>query len=775
MDDIEEAFYDHPLPATRTGPLYNAFSYPTKISPEAIALFIATHSAPGDTVLDVFGGSGTTGLAAKLCDKPTPAMLEQVAQRGLNPVWGPRHAVLYEIGSLGSFVSRVMCNPPDSARFAQAANELVAAAEAVGGWLYRTTGPAGETATIRHIVWSDVLVCPDCEARTPYWDLSYDTTRFGSRAHSRARNATPSSRQTGAHARSRPFTTRCSGAPRNVDVACPPLCTARRARSAGSAGRNRPTPSPPSAPSATVPASAPRTPMVWGDLYRSGYHHGISHVHHFYSARNFLAVATLWELIERFDDDLRDALRLLVLSFNASHSTLMTRVVVKHGQKDLVLTGAQSGVLYVSGLPVEKNVFEGVRRKVGTLVSAFALIAGSRSTVDVVNASSTDLQLDDGSVRYVFTDYTPFGAYIPYAEINQLNEAWLGTTTRTTQAEIVVSAAEGKDVAAYGELMAHVFAEIARVMADDALATVVFHSAKADVWRGLTSAYGRAGLTVRTTSVLDKTQVTFKQTVSHDDGQGRSAHPPDEAGGFRRAGGDHERRGHRRRRAGRCAGERASGRAHAGALVLALRYTLPRRRSAGDHRSGRVLQTGRARGCVMAVAEGVRDDGFRSDAERKKRLGQYFTGVRLARTLAALASAHNARSVIDPMAGSGDMLLGCLDHGAVPELIGAIEIDPSAHAVCGERLRASGAEPAAVVLGNAFSPDTIGHLPTTSWDVVITNPPYVRYQSVARAAGLEENLPSATEIRHGLIAIIGDMEALDATDKILFRKLVEGY
>src|SRR4051794_29655002 len=29
-----EALYETPLPATRTGALYNAFSYPTKISPE---------------------------------------------------------------------------------------------------------------------------------------------------------------------------------------------------------------------------------------------------------------------------------------------------------------------------------------------------------------------------------------------------------------------------------------------------------------------------------------------------------------------------------------------------------------------------------------------------------------------------------------------------------------------------------------------------------------------------------------------------------------------
>jgi DNA modification methylase len=58
-----DALYKNPMSATRTGPLYSAFPYPTKISPEAIALFIAAHTKPGDTIFDGFAGSGTTGLA----------------------------------------------------------------------------------------------------------------------------------------------------------------------------------------------------------------------------------------------------------------------------------------------------------------------------------------------------------------------------------------------------------------------------------------------------------------------------------------------------------------------------------------------------------------------------------------------------------------------------------------------------------------------------------------------------------------------------------------
>jgi hypothetical protein len=69
-----DKLYGSPLPSTRTGMFYNAFAYPTKISPETIAVYIATHTKPNDTVLDVFGGSGSTGLAALMCEHPTAQM-----------------------------------------------------------------------------------------------------------------------------------------------------------------------------------------------------------------------------------------------------------------------------------------------------------------------------------------------------------------------------------------------------------------------------------------------------------------------------------------------------------------------------------------------------------------------------------------------------------------------------------------------------------------------------------------------------------------------------
>jgi hypothetical protein len=162
--------------------------------------------------------------------------------------------------------------------------------------------------------------------------------------------------------------------------------------------------------------------------------------------------------------------------------------------------------------------------------------------------------------------------------------------------------------------------------------------------------------------------------------------------------------------------------------------------------------------------------GRAPDAERRKRLGQYFTGVGLGRILAALAQAEKAESIIDPMAGSGDLLASCLEIGATPASIAGIEIDRAARDACSNRL-----PQADCILGSAFDPDSISRLPKTEWDLVIGNPPYVRYQSFSEKAEVDHFLPSAMQIRTGLLQTLPRISALDAEDKRLFAHLISGY
>ncbi|MDE0453542.1 MAG: DNA methyltransferase [Gammaproteobacteria bacterium] len=509
-----DALYGSALPATRRGPLYAAFPYPTKISPETVALYIAAHTRPGDRVFDGFAGSGTTGLAALLCQDPPIDLRREASRRRLRVEWGPRKAVLYEISAMGAFVARMLNHPPDPSIFRRVAEQILRDVESEFGWLYAAEDTSGNKGCIRHVVWNDILRCPNCGLETPLWDacVSLRPARID------ARFQCPSCKAeypVGAVERVME---------RVLDNSLDNVIERRlrsMARVYGVTGTARWSRRPnrsdlellDQVARTPIPACVPDLRVRWGDLYRSGYHHGISHVHHFYTHRNLLAFGRLWERANAVDGSLRDAIRFWLLSYNASHATIMTRVVAKSGQKDLAVTSAQPGVLYVSGLPVEKNVFRGLARKLSTITSAFASMHGRTGGVAVHQKSSCTVELPDGSVDYVFTD-PPFGANIPYSEISMLNEAWLGQLTDATE-EVIISKSQSKTVNGYRHLLARAFGEVNRILKPEGRATLVFHSASADVWNALRSAYTDAGLGVEHAGILDKRQQSFKQVTTN--------------------------------------------------------------------------------------------------------------------------------------------------------------------------------------------------------------------------------------------------------------------
>jgi len=323
--------YATPLPSTRTGPLYNAFSYPTKISPEAIAVYIATHTEPGATVLDAFAGSGTTGLAALLCDKPTPEMERMAKALGVIPKWGPRTAHLFEIGTLGSFVSETLCHPPSADEFLAVVDEFCRQAEARIGWIYEAKDTSGQLGVLRHAIWTDILICPYCKTEISLWDASVRTkplvmadsfhceTCCSQVAIDACERATEMVADAFGHTHlaKKRVLARVHGRTGKTKWQRPPSDEDHRLLSAVSTTK--------------LPTSAPLADIQWGELRRAGYHLGIEKLHHFYTKRNFIVMATLMELVSEFPAEMQAPLRLLVLSYNASHSTLMTRVVLKKG------------------------------------------------------------------------------------------------------------------------------------------------------------------------------------------------------------------------------------------------------------------------------------------------------------------------------------------------------------------------------------------------------------------------------------------------------------
>lgn len=503
--------YRQPLKATRSGPLFSAFPYPTKISPETIALFIATHTKPGDTVFDPFAGSGTTGIAALLCAAPTQAMRDEARKLGLRVKWGPRRAVLQELGVLGSFIGQTLCSPPNPEEFLREAERILSECERDLSWMYEARDPKGARGSIRYVVWSEVVECPSCGKAVTTWEGC--VRRSPARIDAKLSCPYCARKTTINECRrlTKSFTDELTGEVLVARVRRPVWLYGETGTTTWSRPINLSDRSLLSRlKRAPLPKGIPAVKVPWGDLYRSGYHQGITHLHHFYTRRNLIVFASLWNLAN--SSPLRDALRFWLLSYNASHATLMTRVVAKRGQRDLVVTSSQAGVLYISGLPVEKNLFAGLKRKLTTIHTAFRATHRADRLVDVRNGSCLHTQLEEQSIDYVFTD-PPFGGNIPYAEVNFINEAWIGRCTDSRD-EVTISRVQGKGSGEYQLLMTAAFREVNRLLKKNGRTTVVFHSSSSSVWNALRAAYTDADMRVELMNVLEKTQGSFKQVTT---------------------------------------------------------------------------------------------------------------------------------------------------------------------------------------------------------------------------------------------------------------------
>ena len=150
----------------------------------------------------------------------------------------------------------------------------------------------------------------------------------------------------------------------------------------------------------------------------------------------------------------------------------------------------------------------------------------------------------------------------------------------------------------------------------------------------------------------------------------------------------------------------------------------------------------------------------------KKRFGQYFSGKRVADMLfSLLPEKHEWVNVVDPIAGIGDMLVAVRENAKKCSAMFGVEIDEEVSRECAERV-----PEARVIHGDAFSTGDI--VTPEGFDLVITNPPYVRYQL---QGGNDEVMPSAQEIRENLIVQIGRTSYLSDEEKALFLQLAKNY
>jgi hypothetical protein len=505
--------YLAPTISTRGEAIFRVHPYPTKIDYRSIIPLILAHTKPGEVVYDCFAGTCSTGFAAAACaDKIFENLLNSDLTEN-KAAWGARRAICIDIGVLPSFIGKTLLRPINIDQFQTVFNELMNEIESKWNWIYEAEDNDGKLGTIAYTVLSDVIRCTKCSAETKFCDLfvDFENGTFKNESECPACHATiraktakkatvlihddllntthPSTKRLPVTLYGRTGKRRWTRAVNEKDLEV--------------LSRVNKTP---------LPSNARAIRIPWGDLYRSGYHQNITHVHHLYTRRNFLATSLLYEAANKLPEQFRDHFILVVSSYNVTHSTLMARFVFKKGKSEPVITGGQPGVLYVSSCPLEKNVFHGVRQKFNDLRKALTQISKLSPEVWVYRRPAQQSGLPDSSVDYIFTD-PPFAGNIPYSEINFLSEIWLGNVT-DTKYETIVSDSQKKQLPEYENLLVEAFRENFRVLRPGRYMSVVFHHASSNVWNSLRHAIINAGFQIVNASILDKQQTSFKQTTT---------------------------------------------------------------------------------------------------------------------------------------------------------------------------------------------------------------------------------------------------------------------
>ena len=158
---------------------------------------------------------------------------------------------------------------------------------------------------------------------------------------------------------------------------------------------------------------------------------------------------------------------------------------------------------------------------------------------------------------------------------------------------------------------------------------------------------------------------------------------------------------------------------------------------------------------------------YKDEDLKTKRYGQVFSGKRIGDLLVSMLP-HNIviKTVIDPMVGKGDLLQAAYAKYPDSDVVLGIDIDKDVMGMCNNTI-----PKARILIKDAFKSEDVNI--ADGWDLVITNPPYVRYQTLK--SNPEVGLPDGKELRQNLINHIQQSILLDDRERQLYLKIAKKY
>jgi len=142
-DDYERTPYITDISEGKTGAIYYAHSYHTKVPHRAIMKFIQHYTDMGDIIFDGFCGTGMTGVAAHLLN---------------------RKAIVSDLSPAATFIAYNYNAPVNKRKFESDTKKIFSEVEKETEWMYETIHSDKKTkGKVVYTIYSDVYVCPFCK------------------------------------------------------------------------------------------------------------------------------------------------------------------------------------------------------------------------------------------------------------------------------------------------------------------------------------------------------------------------------------------------------------------------------------------------------------------------------------------------------------------------------------------------------------------------------------------------------------------------------------
>jgi DNA modification methylase len=498
--DVNEPYADD-VSEGKNNPIYNAHSYHTKVPHPAIMRYILHYTQPGDIVFDGFAGTGMTGVASSLSDKPDSNLKFLFEKSDEKIKWGKRKSICSDLSPIASLISALYnVNGINRINFEKNVSAKIKVIEQKLNWLYHTKHHNGVNGIINYIVWSEIFTCPVCSSDVNFWECAVFNNDVEDVFNCKSCNSSITKRSLGK--RYETVIDEITGEAVKKILYKPVFVNYK----VGTKLYEKPVDDFDLELIEKIKdiklknLKQLQNKFQEGDKTKEYFNKGIHRLKDLYTHRTLVVLSELYDVFETTEEKALFTSSIVNLSKTARYKFKRSGNV------------PMSGTIYVSSLIAESNVFNAFKSKIKSFKNAFSVLGNSKNNLNGINSATNLPNISSSSIDYIFVD-PPFGSNLMYSELSAHWENWINIKTNIKK-EAIENRTQKKSTFEYQSIIQLSIKEFFRILKPGKWMTVEFSNTSAAVWNSIQVAIQNSGFIVSNIAALDKKQGSYNAVMN---------------------------------------------------------------------------------------------------------------------------------------------------------------------------------------------------------------------------------------------------------------------